>query len=260
MKIRQENVQRFVFSLLGILIFLVIWHFAVALTDAKMTTPGPIEVLTLLFSSMVNPIGEYTVWGHLLISLQRVMIGFILATVSGILLGIGMGRNLIIRGVFKPIFEILRPIPPIAWIPIGILWFGIDESSKIFIIWIATFTIITLNAYTAAVNVDEQLIGVGKMLGASNFHIFWRIILPSCMPQIFAGLQTGISTSWCAVLAAEMVRSSSGCGWIIIRGNDTANIPQVMVGMIIIAIMGLVLSNSVRFCERKICSWNIVSR
>lgn len=260
MKNKNEWYSKVFFTFLALASMVFVWQMLVTFTSAKNTTPPPIEVFTLLFRSMILPIGPYTIWGHLIFSLYRVFVGFSIASVVGIVMGIGMGRNLTIRALVRPIFEMLRSIPPIAWIPIAILWFGIGETTKFFIIFVASFTIVTLNAYTAAVNVDAVLIGAAKMLGSNDRQIFARVVLPSCMPQVFAGLQVAMSTSWCAVLAAEMVRSSEGCGWIIIRGSDTANIAQVLVGMIVIGAVGLVLSNIMRLIERKVCSWNIMGQ
>lgn len=260
MKKGKEFLEKTFFMILAVIIFFTVWQLAVTFTAIKETTPAPAEVLQLLFHSMIYPIGTYTIWGHLLISLGRVLIGFGIAAILGIAIGIGMGRSMVVRGLIRPVFELMRSIPPIAWIPIGILWFGIGESSKYFIIFIAAFTIITVNAFTAATNVDEQLIGAAKMLGANDIKVFKEIIMPSSLPQVFAGLQVGLSSSWCAVLAAEMVSSTEGCGWIIIRGSNTANVTQVMVGMIIIAVAGMILATLMRTIERKMCSWNEVNR
>src|SRR5699024_5921707 len=137
---------------------------------------------------------------------------------------------------------LLRPIPPIAWISLVILFFGIGELPKYIICGIGAFTNVTLNSYTAAKNVDLQLIGCAKMLGTSEKGILFRVILPSCTPQIFAGMQVALSTAWMAVLAAEMVGAREGCGWMIQRGSDTLNITLVMVGMIVIGTVGLILA------------------
>ena len=150
----------------------------------------------------------------------------------------------------------MRPIPPIAWIPLAILWFGIGETSKYFIIWLGAFINVTLNAWEGARRTDQTLIGAAQMLGAGKLQVFMKIILPSAMPQIFAGLQTAMSSCWMAVLVAEMVRSTEGVGWIIIRGTDTGNTAQIIVGMITIGVIGFLLASIMGWIERKVCSWN----
>ena len=238
--------------------FFVLWWFLTTFTPVKETTPGPIEVLQLLLTSFYTPIGSEVIVGHLLVSLRRVLVGFSVATIIGIVLGIAMGTSRWAEAIFKPIFELLRPIPPIAWIPLVILFFGVGETPKYILTGIGAFTNVTLNAYTAAQNVDPELIGAAKMLGTSERGIFFRVILPSCWPQIFAGMQVALSTSWMAVLAAEMIGAREGCGWMIMRGNDTLNITLVMVGMIVVGIVGLLLATIMRKIEGRLCSWNKV--
>ncbi len=251
--VQLEKIGWVVFDLL---LLLLGWIFLVTCTSAKDTFPDPVSVFSMLFTSFVKPIGTYTMWGHIMWSLYRVMVGFTLASVTGIIVGIAMGSSKIAEAIIKPIFEFLRPIPPIAWIPLAILWFGIDEASKYFIIWLGAFINVTLNSYVGASRTDETLIGAARMLGAGKRKVFTRIILPASMPQIFAGLQVAMSSCWMAVLVAEMVRSNEGVGWIIIRGTDTGNTAQIIVGMITIGVIGFILTTAMSWIERKVCSWN----
>lgn len=256
MKIKKFDKERTIYATLAIVSFFVLWWFITTFTEARNTTPGPWSVFELLVKSFTVPVGKFTIVGHLLISLQRVAVGFGVATIMGVILGIAMGTSDWACAIFKPIFELLRPIPPIAWIPLVILFFGIGELPKYVITGIGAFTNVTLNAYTAAQNIDEELIGAARMLGTNERGIFFRIILPSCTPQIFAGMQVALSTSWMAVLAAEMVGAQEGCGWMILRGNDTLNITLVMVGMIVVGIVGLLLATLMRAVEGRLCAWN----
>lgn len=256
MKKKKINKEEIIFAILSIAAFFVLWWFITSFTAAKATTPGPWPVIQLLVRSFTEPVGTYTIIGHLAISLRRVIVGFGIATAAGIAAGIAMGTSDWARAILKPIFELLRPIPPIAWIPLVILFFGIGETSKYVMTGIGAFTNVTLNTYTAAQNVDQELVGAARMLGTSERGIFFRVILPSCTPQIFAGMQVGLSTSWMAVLAAEMVGAKDGCGWMIIRGNDTLNITLVMVGMIIVGVVGLFLATVMRKIEGRLCEWN----
>ena len=258
MKKKKMDKEAIVYADLAIGCFFLFWWFITTFTPAKETTPGPWPVLQLLVQSFTEPIGTYTIIGHLMISLRRVLVGFGVATVLGIIFGIAMGTSDWARAIIKPIFELLRPIPPIAWIPLVILFFGVGETPKYILTGIGAFTNVTLNAYTAAQNVDPELIGAAKMLGTSERGIFFRVILPSCWPQIFAGMQVALSTSWMAVLAAEMIGAREGCGWMIMRGNDTLNITLVMVGMIVVGIVGLLLATIMRKIEGRLCSWNKV--
>lgn len=251
-----EKLEKTIYAACAIATFFLAWAFITTFTAAKETTPGPVEVLRLLVDSFFKPIGRYTIYGHLYYSIRRVLIGYTVATVLGIVVGIAMGTSRYAEAIIKPIFELIRPIPPIAWIPLVILWFGVGELPKYAIIFIGSFTNVTLNAYTGAQRVDPTLIGCARMLGTSDRDIFFRVILPSSLPQIFAGMQVALSTAWMAVLAAEMIGAQEGCGWIILRGSDTTNIPLVLVGMVVIGVVGLFLATIMRMAERRLCSWN----
>lgn len=256
MKRFSEKAEKTIYAACAIATFFLAWAFITTFTAAEETTPGPIEVLKLLFTSFFEPIGRFTIYGHLYYSIKRVLIGYTVATVLGIIVGISMGTSRYAEAIIKPIFEMIRPIPPIAWIPLVILWFGVGELPKYAIIFIGSFTNVTLNAYTGAQRVDPQLIGCARMLGTSERDIFLRVVLPSSLPQIFAGMQVALSTAWMAVLAAEMIGAQEGCGWIILRGSDTTNIPLVLVGMVVIGVVGLILATIMRVAERRLCAWN----
>ncbi|MCD8169119.1 MAG: ABC transporter permease [Clostridiales bacterium] len=251
-----EKAEKSVYAALAIASFFLAWAFITTFTAAGETTPGPVQVIRLLFTSFFEPIGRYTIYGHLYYSLRRVLVGYTVAAVSGIVVGLSMGTSRYAEAIIKPLFELIRPIPPIAWIPLVILWFGVGELPKYAIIFIGSFTNITLNAYTGAQRVDPTLIGCARMLGTSDRDIFLRVILPSSLPQIFAGMQVALSTAWMAVLAADQVGALAGRGGSILRGSDTINIPLVLVGMVVIGVVGLVLATLMRAAERRLCSWN----
>ena len=171
-------------------------------------------------------------------------------------IGISMGLSPTARAVINPIFEFVRPIPPIAWIPLSILWFGLGSANKIFIIFLASFTYVTINSYEGARSVDPRLIGAARMLGAGRGRIFTHVIFPSSVPYIFAGLQIALSVSWAAEVAAEIIYSQNGVGWIITMGMNNGNITQIIVGMIAIGVIGYLLSTLMRALEGRLCRWN----
>ena len=168
-----------------------------------------------------------------------------------------MGRIPVIDAIVKPIFNLIRPIPGVAWIPMAILWFGIGETTKYFIIFMGGFANVLLNTYAGARDVDKQLIGAAQMLGANRRQIFVHIVLPASVPYIFAGLQVSLSTSWMAVLAAEMVCAQEGVGYLITGGMNSGNTTQILVGMLAIGLIGLILATLMRYAEKRLCSWKI---
>lgn len=136
---------------ISIFVFLLLWQLGSSFTSVGRLVPGPIKVIGTFFTSLVgNPMGQYPLVIHALFSLGRVMAGFVLGSLVGIVLGIGMGYSPIVEAIFAPIFRIIRPIPPIAWIPISIIWFGLGESAKVFLIFISAFSNVTLNAWSGA--------------------------------------------------------------------------------------------------------------
>jgi NitT/TauT family transport system permease protein/sulfonate transport system permease protein len=139
----------------------------------------------------------------------------------------------------------------------AILWFGIGERSIYFIIFMSGFSHLVINTYAGAIRVDHELIGVAEMLGANKRQIFINVVLPSCIPFVFAGLHFALSTSWMAVLAAEMIASTRGSGWIIVAGMESGDIAQIFVGIICIAVVGLLLATIMRTIERRICVWYV---
>ena len=252
---RREKALNFFCGAAGILTFLALWQLGATYSRFGRFIPGPIEVIPKFFLSFTQPIGVKRMGGHILASLARVAAGYSLAAVTGIAVGIVTGRSRLMNALLNPFIELIRPIPGIAWIPISILWFGTGETGKVFIIFISTFTMIAVSVHQGASSVDPALIGAAKMLGASRSRVFFTVVLPSCVPQIFTGLQTGLSLSWMVVLAAEMIRSEFGVGWVITAGNNSYNMAQVLVGIIAIGIIGLVLANALRALERRLCAW-----
>jgi NitT/TauT family transport system permease protein/sulfonate transport system permease protein len=247
--------QKTTAAAVSIVSFMAAWHLVVQFTRLGLLLPGPVTVVVKFFKSFYIPIGKYTLPIHILFSLSRVMVGFALASCAGIFLGLSMGWNRSIKALIRPLFEIVRPIPPIAWISLAVLWFGLGETSKYFIIFISGFANITINVYTGAISVDPTLVGVAQMLGAKKSQLFTTVVIPSSIPYIFTGLQIAISSSWAAVVAAEMIRSNEGVGWLITSGMGINDTPQIMVGIMSIGIVGFLLATIMRKVEAVLCKW-----
>lgn len=246
-------------TLMTILAFsslLIVWELVARFTSAKMFLPPASVIVTEFLKSFVQPIGKETMLVHIAVSLYRVGVAFGVATVVGIGLGVSMGYSKVVEAIFKPIFEFIRPIPPLAWIPMSILWFGLGDESKFFIIFLGCFTFITVNTYEGTKNVDPTLLGAARMLGANEKQVFFKIVLPASVPFIFAGLQIAITAGWSAVVGAEMISSTEGVGWLINMGMTNGNTVQIMVGMLAIGIVGFILVTITEKLERRLCSWN----
>ena len=242
----------------SIIIFFAFWEGVVRSGIIPNTLlASPSQVFAAFIDKLSNPNPDGAIMAtHAWTSIQEAFIGYVLSLVVGIPLGLAMGWFNVVEGLFRPIFELIRPIPPIAWIPISIIWFGLGETPKIFLITLAAFANTTLNAMTGAENVDITTINAAKMLGANEFQIFITVVIPASVPSIFAGLQVGISCAWASVVAAEMVKASNGLGWIIQAGMDNNNMTQILSGIIMIGLGGFVLTYIMRTIEGVACRWN----
>ncbi|HEY8463244.1 MAG TPA: ABC transporter permease [Bacillota bacterium] len=251
-----ERTKAITSAIVSIISFLILWHVGTNGTELGSLLPGPAVVLKKFVQSFYTKIGSYMLWGHILWSLSRVMVAFTIASVSGIILGLAMGWFKKVEAIVRPLFEIIRPIPPIAWISLAVLWFGLGETPKYFIIFMSGFANITMNVYTGAKSVDPVLVGASRMLGSNSWQVFTTIVIPSSIPYIFTGLQIAISSSWAAVVAAEMIRSTEGVGWLIISGTSINDTTQILVGIMSIGIVGFILATIMRRIEEGLCQWN----
>ncbi len=256
---RGSGLERFlrnkrVLNVISIVLFLSIWDIIVQ-TGVSELMPRPIEVVQQLFKMFQTPLAGYTLLMHVFISFRRVMIAFCLAAVIGIPVGVLMGFNKTANAVIRPIFEFFKPMPPIAWISISILWFGIGETSKIFIIFIGALVPCILNSYNGIRLVDPELYDCIRNLGATYWQEHIQVTAPSCIPAIFAGLQIALSTSWTCVVAAELVGAREGIGFVIVQGMKLDNTAMCIAGMLVICLVSFLTSFALTAIERGLCPW-----
>ena len=183
------------------------------------------------------------------------LIGFVSASIVAVPLGLFMALNKYVNAIVKPLFDLFKPMPPIAWVSIAILWFGIGEMSKVFIIIIGTFVPCLLNAYNGVRLVDPDLYDVIRVLGGSRRDEIFHVCFPASFPAVFAGLQISLSSAWTCVLAAELMNSRDGMGFLIKRGMDTHQPTLVLGGMVLIAAAAYGTSLLVTLLEGKLCPW-----
>lgn len=243
-----------VLNVISIVLFLAIWDLIVVVGGSAMM-PRPIEVVTELIHMFQSKLAGYTLLMHTWISFRRVMIAFLLAALLGIPLGVLMGFNKTANAIVRPIFEFFKPMPPIAWISIAILWFGIGETSKVFIIFIGALVPLILNSYNGIRLVDPELYDCIRNLGASYWQEHWQVTAPSCIPAIFAGLQIALSTSWTCVVAAELVGAREGLGFVINQGMRIDNTAMCIAGMLTICLVSFLTSFALSMIERGLCPW-----
>ena len=239
----------------SIVAFFSLWHWTAAEKIFRDSLATPAQVLDQMIRLTSMKFAGTNLWGHIWASFQRVIIGFALASVVAVPLGLFMALNKTVNAVVKPLFDLFKPMPPIALVSIAILWFGIGEFSKVFIIIIGTFVPCLLNAYNGVRLVDPDLYDVIRVLGGNRRDEIFHVCFPASFPAVFAGLQISLSAAWTCVLAAELMNSRDGLGFLIKRGMDTHNPSLVLSGMLLIAAAAWVSSLGVSLLERKLCPW-----
>lgn len=218
--------------------------------------PGPVAVWQRMLKTFTKPIGKINLLGHIWASLKRVLSALLCAWTFGIFFGIVIGWNKTARAILGSIFEVIRPIPPIAWIPLIIMWFGIGELAKVLIVFIGTFVPLVVNTSTGIRMVDPINVDVGKVFGGNNLQIVTQIVVPTALPSIFAGIRTSVSSGWTTVLAAEMLGATAGLGSMVTKGWNGGDMALVLVAVITIAIVGYILSTVLEKLEKVVCPWN----
>lgn len=231
-------------SIVSFLIFLVIWELICRfdLIGPYQLVP-PSEVITVFFEKLtdVNPDGT-VLQQHAVASLALALAGFLAAVVIGVPLGLFMGWYPKVNLLVRPLFDAIRPIPPIAWIPIAILWLGIGMTAKAFIIFLAAFVPCVINSYTGIRLTNPVLTRVAEIYGASNFETFRKIGVPSAIPMIFTGMKLSLNAAWTTLVAAELLAASVGLGFMIQQGRRLARPDIIIVGMLTIGFLGALMS------------------
>jgi sulfonate transport system permease protein len=192
---------------------------------------------------------------HLAVSLQRVLGGFAIAASCGLVLGIGIGLSRTLDRATDLSIQLIKPIPPIAWIPLAILWFGIGEPSKIYIIFLGSFFPILINTIDGIRQTDHRHVELARILEVSRFRFITKVVLPGALPAIMTGLRVGLMVAWMCVVAAELIAASSGVGYLIMDARQLSQTDRVLVGMITIGAMGKLLDVLLKEIERRLVTW-----
>lgn len=256
---KRENIQYVLLSMAGICSVLVIWQAAVMLgfVDDKLL-PAPTRILETLIFKLGNKAPDGNVLGmNIMASLRVALSGFFTAIVIGVPLGLLMGWWTYADRFIRPIFELVRPIPPIAWIPLVVVWMGVGLKAKALIIFFTAFVPCVINSYTGIKLTSRTLIDVSRTFGAPDYEIFWKVGVPSSLPMVFAGIRVALGNSWSTLVAAEMLAASAGLGYMIQIGRTVARPDIVIVGMVVIGGIGAVLSLILSRAEKYFLRWKV---
>lgn len=194
-------------------------------------------------------------WWHIGISLYRTLVGFAVGVALGVPLGLLSGYSRVVGAIFSPVMAFIRPIPPIAFIPMAVLYFGLGETGKIVLIVFTAFNYTYVNAHAGAVSVPIAYYRAAESIGLSRAQTFIRVVLPASIPQIFTGLKVAMALSWAVVVAAELVGAQAGLGFMISDAAQLFRIPIVFIGIALIGVIGLALNASLNATENKLVHW-----
>lgn len=242
--IKKSRSTKYSLNFLGIACFFLIWQVLLwAGVLNEMHIPSPIKVVkTFLFKlTNENPDGAILP-KHILASLTVASTGFAAAVAIGVTLGTLMGWYKPVDKLIKPLFELVRPISPIAWIPLTILWLGIGLKAKAFIIFFSAFVPCVINSYTGVKSTPDSLINVAKTFGASNFKVFRKVAIPYSLPMTFAGIRISLNNAWATLVGAEMLASDVGLGYMILQGQMLGKADIIILGMFTIGLIGMLIS------------------
>jgi ABC-type nitrate/sulfonate/bicarbonate transport system permease component len=239
-------------SLVGVLLFLGVWYLAVfsGITPRRFL-PAPHEVVLQFIRLTQEPFAGFALGQHLLSSLRRFLNGFLLAVAIGIPLGLLMALSRGVQLLVTPIFESIRFIAPIAWVPFAALWFGTGIGGPTLVIFMGAFPPVLINTYRGAIYVDRKYIEAAKMLGAGPIRLMTQVLFPAALPSIVAGLRISAGLGWQSLVGAELIVASSGVGYMMVKGQASIQTQIVMAGMIAIGLVGLLIDISLRRLERR---------
>ena len=243
-----------IFNYIALPVIIVI--FWISATKNELFSPVILPSIAMVFTSLISQISSGQIFQDVLISLSRVMQGYGIGLILGVFMGTLMGISGSTNKFFSGTFDAIRQIPPLAWIHLVILWFGIGETSKVILIAKASFFPILLNTISGIKSTPKAYIEVAKLYNKNSWKIFRQIYLPYALPNIFVGLRLGLSSAWMTVIAAELIASTSGIGY---RINDARNLLQsdvVITGIIVVGLLGVIMDRILDRILRELTPWN----
>lgn len=255
LRLNRGMIRATLLGLLSLGLFIALWHVLTAnrinIYVRFMNVPSPEQVL----ASAEQAFSDGRFLNHILISCRRILLGFSLATLVAVPLGLLMGRYRLLRELVFPVSEVLRPIPAIAWVPMSIMLWPTNEESIVFITFLGSFFPILINTLHGMATVDEVLVRAARCLGAREAATFREVYFPAALPQIFTGLTVGMGVAWVSLIAAEMISGQFGIGYFTWESYSLVQYSDIALGMICIGVLGLASSLAIRAVGRLVTPW-----
>jgi taurine transport system permease protein len=217
--------------------------------------PKPEAIWIAFQQSLAGDIDGHTLYGHFAASVARVFAAFALAVAVAVPVGLSMGVSRVARGIFDPPIEFYRPLPPLAYLPLMVIWFGIGETSKIILLFLAIFAPVALAARAGVRSVSQEQIQAARSMGASPWQVVLHVIAPGALPEILVGLRIGMGVGWTTLVAAEMVAADAGLGKMVFNAANFLRTDVVMLGTIVIGIVAFAFEMLMRWVEKRAAPW-----
>ena len=243
-------------SVVTVVTLLVLWFAVTNLGLIKpLFLPSPQAVWLQFYEYLTGVANDKPLWQHFLASILRVTVAFWAAFLTAVPVGIAMGMSRVARGIFDPPIEFYRPLPPLAYLPLIIIWFGIDETPKVLLIYLACFAPLALAARSGMKSAAQEQINAAYSMGASYRQVILHVILPSALPEILVGMRIAIGFGWTTLVAAEMVAANVGLGQMVLNASNFLRTDIVIMGIIVIGVVAYLFDMFMRWVEHKLVPW-----
>lgn len=243
-------------SVITVAVLIGVWFAVTNLGLVKpLFLPTPQAVFQQFYEYLTGQANDKPLWQHFLASMFRVFSAFLLACVTAIPIGIAMGMSRVMRGIFDPPLEFYRPLPPLAYLPLIIIWFGIDELPKVLLIFLSCFAPLALAARAGMRSASQEQINAAYSMGASYMQVVRHVILPSAMPNILIGMRIAIGFGWTTLVAAEMVAANLGLGQMVLNASNFLRTDIVIMGIIVIGVVAYLFDLLMRWVEGRVVPW-----
>jgi taurine transport system permease protein len=241
----------------ALLVVVLVWHLLTAVTGVIAPTrfPMPLDVGQALQQIAMEGYSNGQLHQHVLTSVLLVTTGFIVASSLGVALGLAMGASRTVEALVNPVFLLLRPVPPLAWIPLAIVWLGLGHSAKMMVIFFAAFVPSVINSYAGVRQIDKPVFEAAAMLGVKGWRYWREVLIPGALPSIFTGLRLSLQASWTTLVAAELVGAVTGLGQILNQAAQDIYPAMILVGMIAVALCGWLMTHGLAWLEGRVMPW-----
>ncbi|ANY90516.1 MULTISPECIES: taurine ABC transporter permease TauC [Pseudomonas] len=255
-KVRRPLATRWISALTLASLLLAWWLVTAAGWIEPLFLPSPADILAKAWTLLTQGYMDASLWQHLGASLGRIGLALLAATLTAIPIGLAIGHNRVARGILDPLIEFYRPIPPLAYLPLIVIWCGIGELSKVLLIYLAIFAPIAIATATGVRTVDPAKLRAAQSLGATKAQLIRHVILPSALPDILTGIRIGLGVGWSTLVAAELIAATSGLGFMVQSAAQFLVTDVVVLGILLIALIAFALEMGLRVLQRKLVPWH----